>query len=74
MATFSNKDPKDESNPQPDLSAQPKARGLLHMEREYILCGGLYSLWYHSRFWRGPCLPLYNLGEQGYMEILVEFC
>ena len=22
----------------------------------------------------GPCSPLYSLGEQGYMKILVEFC
>ena len=24
-------------------------------------------------FWRGPCLPLYCLEGQGYMEILVEY-
>ena len=40
----------------------------------YVLCDGLYSLWYCSMFWRGPCSTLYNLGEQGYMEILVESC
>ena len=33
---FSKKDPEDKSNPQPDPSAQPKARGLLHMEHENI--------------------------------------
>ena len=36
MTSFSIKDPEDKSNPQPDPSVQPKARGLLHMEREYI--------------------------------------
>ena len=36
MATFSNKDHDDKGNPQPDPSVQPKARGLLHMECEYI--------------------------------------
>ena len=36
MATFSNKDRDDKGNPQPDPSVQPKARGLLHMECEYI--------------------------------------
>ena len=30
------KDPEDRFDPQPDPSIQPKARGLLHMEREYI--------------------------------------
>ena len=33
---FSKTDLKTENNPQPDPSVQPKARGLLHMEREYI--------------------------------------
>ena len=28
--------PEDRNDPQPDLSVQPKARGLLHMECEYI--------------------------------------
>ena len=28
--------PEDRNDPQPDPSVQPKARGLLHMEREYI--------------------------------------
>ena len=37
MTSFSIKDPEDKSNPQPDPSVQPKARGLLHMEREYIV-------------------------------------
>ena len=36
MVTFSNKDPEHKGNPQPNPSVQPKARGLLHMEREYI--------------------------------------
>ena len=27
---------KDRSDPQPDSTIQPKARGLLHMEREYF--------------------------------------
>ena len=30
------KDPEDCVDPQPDLSNQTKARGLLHMEHEYI--------------------------------------
>ena len=30
------KDPDDRFGPQLDPSVQPKARGLLHMEREYI--------------------------------------
>ena len=36
---FSNKDlkdPEDRDDPRPDPSIQPKARGLLHMEREFI--------------------------------------
>ena len=33
---FSKTDLKTENNPQPDPSVQPKARGILHMEREYI--------------------------------------
>ena len=36
MATFFNEDPEDRDDPQPDPSVQPKARGLLHMESEYI--------------------------------------
>ena len=36
MATFFKGDPKDKRYPQPDPSSQPKARGLLHMECEYI--------------------------------------
>ena len=28
--------PEDRNDPQPDPPIQPKARGLLHMEREYI--------------------------------------
>ena len=38
----------------------------------YVLCGGLYSLrcclMCLILFWWGPCSPLYNLGEQDYME------
>ena len=33
---FSKKGLEDRNDPQPDPSVQPKARGLLHMEREYI--------------------------------------
>ena len=33
---FSKNRPEDRNDPQPDPSVQPKARGLLHMEREYI--------------------------------------
>ena len=33
---FSKKDPEDRNDPQPDPLVQPKARGLLRMEREYI--------------------------------------
>jgi hypothetical protein len=33
---FSKTDLKTENDPQPDPSIQPKARGLLHMEREYF--------------------------------------
>ena len=36
---------KDWSDPQPDSAIQPKARGLLHMEREYFA----HHIW--SRFW-----------------------
>jgi len=36
MTTFSVKVPEDKSNLQPHPSVQPKARGLLHMERKYI--------------------------------------
>ena len=36
MTNFFQKHPEDESYPQSDPSARPKARGLLHMEREYI--------------------------------------
>ena len=34
--TFFKNRPEDRNDPQPDPSVQPKARGLLHMEREYI--------------------------------------
>ena len=34
--TFFKSRPKDKNDPQPDPSVQPKAQGLLHMEREYI--------------------------------------
>ena len=34
----------------------------------YVLCGGLYSLWYCSMAWRGLCLPLYSPEEHSYME------
>ena len=34
--TFFKSRPEDRNDPQPDPSVQPKARGLLHMEREYI--------------------------------------
>jgi len=34
--TFFKNRPEDGNDPQPDSSVQPKARGLLHMEREYI--------------------------------------
>ena len=34
--TFFKNRPEDKSDPQPDTPVQPKARGLLHMEREYI--------------------------------------
>ena len=33
---FSKNRPEDRNDPQPDPSVQPKARGLLHMEREHI--------------------------------------
>jgi len=39
-----NKERKDWSDPQPDSTIQPKARGLLHMEREYFA----HHIW--SRF------------------------
>ena len=32
---FFKKDPEDGNDPQPDPTVQPKARGLLHMQREY---------------------------------------
>ena len=34
--TFFKSRPEERNDPQPDPSIQPKARGLLHMEREYI--------------------------------------
>ena len=34
--TFFKNRPEDRNDPQPDPSIQPKARGLLHMECEYI--------------------------------------
>jgi len=37
MANFFSKTrPEDRNDPQPDPSVQPKARGLLHMEREHV--------------------------------------
>jgi len=36
MANFFKSRPEDRNDPPPDPSVQPKARGLLHMEREYI--------------------------------------
>jgi len=36
MANFFQK-LEDKNDPQPDPSVQPKARGLLHMERDYIV-------------------------------------
>ena len=36
MMNFFKKDPEDGNNPQPDPTVQPKARGLLHREHEYI--------------------------------------
>ena len=37
MANFFKKNkPEDKNDPQPDPLVQPKTRGLLHMEREYI--------------------------------------
>ena len=35
--TFFKNRPEDRNDPQPDPSVQPKARGLLHMEREFIM-------------------------------------
>ena len=36
MMNFFQKNPEDGNDPQPDPTVQPKARGLLHMECEYI--------------------------------------
>ena len=36
MMNFFQKNPEDGNDPQSDPTVQPKTRGLLHMEREYI--------------------------------------
>jgi len=36
MVNFFKNKSEDKNDPQPDPSVQPKARGLLHMEHEYI--------------------------------------